>query len=201
MVNLIPDLEVRGFHTPDFHELKRHTDIPLFVYGSYKSKEPNHKYLAKHAKYLGEGRTAISGYSLKENSDGEVVMFNEVNSQSYAKGYINGELYAVPFEVILILDQFLGNGYYFERTKKNILCLDQVGIKSSHKPYIGAQIYMGVPSSWRDKGLHTSPSYFVNKRHSNSVRERHFSYMSLDKKPEENNVIQYPLHPFGDLWD
>lgn len=154
-IEIITDLQIRGEMTPDFSEFKRKEYVLLFVYDDFKSDTCPRKYLSKHGKNLGKARTHLDGYVLKYFDKSEYpIVFAETNMSSMKKGYIWGEVWAVPPEVILIFDKMYQNGIYYNRVKRSFLLTEQDEVlKSKAKPFSQAYMYIGNPSKWTDDDL------------------------------------------------
>lgn len=145
-------LERRNAETPDFLELKRLTNIPVFLYGPEKSGGKLHKFV-KHRDsiFLGDAKTATSNYVMERADwDGPVVFGTPLNSIEAKR--IWGEVWLVPPEVILNLDRLNGNNELTKRDKR-FVWLQEQGLdgKPNLRPALKCWMYLAETKYWEDQ--------------------------------------------------
>ena len=140
------ELEARWQNTPDFHILKLQTYVPVFVYGTLKYGEPNHK-LLKGCPFLGIGETVTPCFKMKSYAGMFPILKSELRKEELNKcEYVLGEVYAVPPKRLLHIDKLEDNGYMFQREVKHVWMPDQSfqGSKGMIKPSIKVWMYLGT---------------------------------------------------------
>ena len=136
----------RWEHTPDFHNLKLQRYHPVFVYGTLKQGEKNHR-LLKDCPYLGIGESVTPCFQMRSYAGMFPILKSETrkDKMQYCE-YVLGEVYAVPPERILHIDKLEDNGYMFQRELKHVWLPDQSfqGTKGMVKPSIKAWMYLAT---------------------------------------------------------
>lgn len=144
--NITGELEERWEHSPDYHLLKLNAYVPVFVYGTMKHGEKNHK-MVKDCPYLGIGETVTPCFQMRSYAGMFPILKSEVrkDQQQYCE-YVLGEVYAVPPARLLHIDKLEDNGYMFQREMKHIWLPDQSfkGAKGMVKPSIKCWIYLAT---------------------------------------------------------
>lgn len=144
--------ERRNRETPDYLDLKRLTNIPVFVYGPEKSGGKLHKYLnRKGSIFLGDAKTATTNYVMeKADWDGPVVFGTTI--QSVLTRRIWGEAWLVPPEVILNLDKLNGN-HELTKREQRFVWLQEQGMegKPNIRPALKCWMYLAETSYWEDQ--------------------------------------------------
>ena len=144
--DLTGELSERWVNTPDFHILKLHQFVPVFVYGTLKYGENNHKWL-KDCPFLGIGETITPCYRMKSYAGMFPILKSETRKEEISKcEYVLGEVYAVPPKRLLHIDKVEDNGYMFQREMKHVWMPNQSfqGTKGMVKPSIKVWIYLGT---------------------------------------------------------
>lgn len=194
MTNIIKTLEIRGERTPDFKEFKKKHEVILFVYDNMMSSGTEGFLLSKHGKNLGRTRTHSDQYSLRKFDSATPVLLDDNDKNSFKQGYVFGEAWAVPPEVLLILDEMKSNGEMFSRKKRSILLIEQdTVLKSGARPYSQGYIYIGIPGFWKDMKLTAESSYITPSGgyiHNSSKQKRFYQFIP-PKKTQEKLLDDY----------
>lgn len=179
-VKIIDELERRKQFTPDFRELRLRTDILVFVYDEFKKKGLQNPILVD-SKYLGEGRTTNNQFFMK-NSAHFPVVFQHRKEGHPNKGFIRGEVYAVPPETLLRLDKVKSNLVMFKRVSKHITLMDQEFMtkKGNKKPTVECFTYLGVPEFWEKETSHVAPSTMPQ-----GIKEKRFYEYTVKAAPSQ----------------
>jgi len=177
-VKIIEELEQRGRHTPDFRDHRLKEDILVFVYCNYMHRGYYHHFF-RDFKYLGVARTASNLYVMK-NDLYEPVVFDVAKNYNGLKGFVKGEVYAIPPEALLMLDKVKNNREVFLRRERTVFLMEQYyKSKEGQKcPTVKAQMYLGSSSFWNNKGLTTSAVL-----HSHGFRDKpYFEFFPLPQR-------------------
>jgi gamma-glutamylcyclotransferase (GGCT)/AIG2-like uncharacterized protein YtfP len=175
-VNIIEELKARKSYTPDLINLKKYDNHLIFIYCDLKHGLRNDKIL-KDAKCLGGGKTQSQNFNLKETT--YPIAFTCDLPNTYHKGHIKGEVYAVDTNTIMKLDVFKNNGVHHNRIKKQILLSDQS--YNTHtkicRPYAMCYMYIANDEYWNGRNL-------IQSKISN------YSY-PLDLTKKDQKVFEY----------
>lgn len=141
----------RNHETPDFLDLKRQTNIPVFLYGPEKIGGKLNRFIQSDTKavFLGEGRTATQSYVMERAEWDGPVVFNTVAQNSFR---VYGEVYLVSPKTILNLDKLNANNEMTRREKKFVWLMEQ-GVKGKPKlhPALKCWMYCGREDYWEDQ--------------------------------------------------
>lgn len=193
MVNIISDLTKRGEFTPDLKDLKRKTHVVLFVYDEMMHNGEDAFLLKKHCKYLGRARTHSNAYVLRRFGSGNKsypILLEENEANSFKRGYVFGSAWAVPPEVLILLDEIKSNGLTYNRAKRSFLLIEQdTVLKSGARPYVQGHVYLGVEQFWKDMGLTLESSYISNVQGAgNGSKRRYYEYQPRTSSIWDNNL-------------
>ena len=148
---ILSNLYRRQDRTPDFHELRMHDYVALFVYDTMKKGFLQDDYL-KNSHYLGKGYTITDKYYMNVTAgNGNAVIFKEDNPHSMKSGKIRGEVYAVKPELLLDIDSYHQNGIMYDREQRNIVLQDQ-RLETGGKSFIPTRrchLYIGRWEHWK----------------------------------------------------
>lgn len=189
--NLTGELEERWGNTPDFHILKLYQWIPLFVYGTLKFGENNHK-LLNGCPYLGLAETVTPCFRMKSYAGMFPILKSETRKEEMNRcEYVLGQVYAVPPKRLLHIDKAEDNGYMFQREQKHVWMPDQQfkGTKGMVKPSIKAWMYLATDFFENLEELPDVATTRWNNR-------RYFDWNSK----EENDAMwveEKPIRPFS----
>lgn len=140
------ELLERFEHSPDFHLLKLQKYQPVFVYGTLKHGEKNHR-LLKDCSYLGLGESVTPCFQMRSYAGMFPILKSEIrkDQMQYCE-YVLGEVYAVPPARMLHIDKLEDNGYMFQREMKHVWLPDQSfqGAKGMVKPSIKCWMYLAT---------------------------------------------------------
>lgn len=157
---LADSLEAISYFTQDVPLLECYENHYVFVYGTLKRNGPRHEILkdTPGTKWCGVGVTVDDRYDLLINDPEEFngvfpIAFDRVSRQRDAK--IKGEVWLVPTNLLIRLDQIEGNTYMFEREKRGIW----VGQKR-----IMAWVYLGLKGFWNTYTLHDMPMWLDERK-------------------------------------
>ena len=172
-VCIVDELLLRKKYTPDFGELRLYENILVFVYDELKVDGFQSSILSE-SKFLGEARTMHNSFLMKSSSTNPVVFVNN-KPKDINKGYIRGEVYAVPPETLLQLDKAKFNGFLYRRQKKYIFLMDQeYQTKQGNKrPSVEAFMYLGIPEYWESYKLFNAPA--IIPKHDRN--KKYFDYL------------------------
>jgi gamma-glutamylcyclotransferase (GGCT)/AIG2-like uncharacterized protein YtfP len=189
---IVQELLERGKKTPDFHELRKYTNILVFVHDDFKSGQ-NQNDALKGAKYLGEATTVSENFTMK--SEVFPVVFENNIKSSRTRAKVRGEVYAVTPEHILYMDMKRNNGIVYKRVKKAVLMHDQEygTLKGNRRPYGLCQMYLGVENFWEGNDKLTVHPKIVDVA---NPKIQYFDYCG--GRATTKTSAQYPL---GSLLD
>lgn len=144
--------------TPDYPNLALWEDHYLFVYGTLKRTEGNHKVIDNKAcKFLATSYTADPHFVMKQTRGGIPVALGSWGDTSAPNKQVKGELYLVKTPMIPKLDVFEQNGVLYRRLKIRIT-VPQV---KAQDELVAAWMYVGVKGAWSDsnESLPVCPSF------------------------------------------
>lgn len=172
--NLVDRLRDRGKLTPDFGSLRVQKWIPVFVYDHMKSNHTG-KYMLDGAEFLGEGRTVASVFIMRGKP--LPVVFKADSTSFKEGGVILGEVYAVPPEGILHLDNIKRNNLQHRRELITVSLMDQPYEGKKKKiiyPTVKCFMYLGVESHWKATGrMQMYPRYEPSDKR---IKHHYFEY-------------------------
>ncbi len=150
-------LDTQSF-TPDYPSLALWDNHYLFVYGTLKRNQPNHKVLLnKECQFLAPAFTGDPHWILKQSRGGIPVALGAWNDDTKMAKNIKGEIWLVSTPMIKKLDVFEQNGAIYRRLKIRMAVPQPKG-NDLHVP---AWMYVGVKSAWSSGAeiLSLSPSF------------------------------------------
>ena len=115
--NMWKRLENRGYYTPDWCDLRMHSQMLYFAYGEEKLTY-THDHLLKGAVPLGPAHTLIAKYVMKEDHYGPIV-FEKKEVNYFGTQQIKGEAYLVSVEHLHCLDTHYLNTVMAKRVWRN----------------------------------------------------------------------------------
>lgn len=162
--------------TPDWLEIKRFENIPIFVFGQERAGGRFHSIL-KDSIWLGEGRTVTHSYLMERTEyDGPVVWHckhTSVNSHS-----VHGDVYLVPPKVVLNLD-FVNANNEMSRREKNFVWLYDQPLKSKDgkgfRPSLKCWMWLGQEKFWEDQ----TTLRMATKE--NPAGQKYFEWLNVDQ--------------------
>lgn len=173
-VCIIDELLMRKRFSPDFGNVRNREDILLFVYDEFQRQGSMNPVLSE-SKFLGQGRTAANNFQMKNGRHNVPVVLSNNSKGDSNKGFIRGEVYAVPPETLLQVDKMNSNTVRFRRQKKYIFLLDQEyqTKKGNKRPSVECFMYLGVPEFWENQTLWNAPSMIPK----NDKSRRYYDYI------------------------
>lgn len=167
--NYKKQLEENGKYTTDIPWLNNFEDHHVFVYGSFKRGCARHIVLSSNTKnrYFGPAVTATQDYDmLVANPAGFPIVFNNCTEKGRLHK-VKGELWMVPTETILRMDNIEANGLVYSRELTSIF----VG-----KQTVYAWMYIGNPGFWRNKDMVNSPKWITSSKEGGELPRRREDY-------------------------
>jgi hypothetical protein len=190
-VSIVEHLQKREKYSPDFKNIRRQENIPIFVYDEFRLRG-FHNHLLSESKYLGFAVSASDIYTLKGHS--QPILMENKHKNSTTRGKIKGEIYTVPPESLLIIDRMKFNGVLFKRYLRTFFLSDQsYKTKAGKKiPSIQAWVYMGIPDQWSGDHLGTHPMF----SHQGMKDKKYFEYFPTSTR-RVHPPRQFPRSPHG----
>lgn len=145
-------LRARACATPDFQDLDRFEEVPVFIYGHMEEGRQHNKFYLSDVKFLGKGYTISNEFIMKRAGNLPVVFEDK---KHVAKKRIEGCIYAVPVEVLCNLDIAFSNGNHFHRVQRHIVLAEQTMPfhNGAKRPIVQCYMYLGNEIVWENKSM------------------------------------------------
>jgi gamma-glutamylcyclotransferase (GGCT)/AIG2-like uncharacterized protein YtfP len=153
--------EQKSKFTPDRADLMQFATHGVFIYDSHQGTKSKHGNLGVKPVFHGHAYTESSDYVMyKKNVGIESFPFameisdkhrmGEFSSLIGDPGQIMGEVYELPTESIVALDENMLNTVYFNRKRVTVLVMSPEGSKYKSLRRIQTWMYVGNPEFWTD---------------------------------------------------
>lgn len=150
-VHIIKKLEARGEYTDDFHIIRRHKHVPVFIYQQELLRNGKHSdiLIPSKSKWLGEAYSSLPHFDLFDIGDQmprrTMAFTSTAANGNLLKGTcLKGEMFALCPEAVLNLDRYMQNTEESDRVEKTFtLTQQQTPFKDGQYPTIKAWVYLG----------------------------------------------------------
>lgn len=127
--------------SPDIPELNDYENHYVFVYGTLKSNGTRNILSSKDM--VARGRTLLPAYGMRRCVSGGFPIAY-LHPKDMRQGYITGELYLLPTNMMPVLDNIEANGYLYRRQQTKIWCYEK-------NQSVLAWMYFGIPEAFHGK--------------------------------------------------
>jgi gamma-glutamylcyclotransferase (GGCT)/AIG2-like uncharacterized protein YtfP len=133
------NVEKTPYHTPDYQLLQDAPGWPVFEYGELKTGMPYHKRMAAELRCNASTveKMPLWAHNKGQDTSAVALRFSPINTRRAA---VSGELYLVPTQNMIVLDNHRLNGVYFDRKMVKVALPDGTEVR--------AFMYLGKPKTF-----------------------------------------------------
>lgn len=196
------DLNDRLVYTPDFPQLRKYALTPVFIYDNMMLGQSSHYQIAGGT-YYGKAHTMTDFFEMRSLGHSPVVMSSDKSKDSKF-AYVRGQVWGLDVERVHILDEFMKNGFEYQRMIKPVFLEDQGQYNFEHggHSYLKCHMYIGLQSYWKDRNTSTHPTKIYRTHVSERMKDRPFfewdapqSVLNFGRQQNpQNNNQNLPWH-------